>query len=163
MGWADTVTVCHVPEVPNTDCHGSDETDNKTPSITTDKPKGGFAGTIMTVMVTGEDVGMAEEAHELPPTKEGPTKCILCGCEAIDPVHKYPGCNFHLWDPLGSPPDRQMKRNTTIHNVEGARTFLTKKCENLVRAKGAVVAHGKKTGETVHTPADDDKTSEANC
>ncbi len=38
MGCTDSYTVNTVSMVSNTDLHGSDETDNKTSSITTDKP-----------------------------------------------------------------------------------------------------------------------------
>lgn len=88
-------TVIPLSEVSNTDKHGPDEADNKTSRITTDKPKGGLAGSIITVIVPGEDVGITEEAHELPSTKEGPSKCIFCGCEAMESVHKYPGRSSH--------------------------------------------------------------------
>lgn len=59
--------------------------------MTTEKPGGGFAGSNITVIVAGEDVGMTEEAHELPSTKEGPSKCMFCGCEVIESVHCYTG------------------------------------------------------------------------
>lgn len=47
--------------------------------------------------------------------------------------------------------------------MEDIKSLVTKKRVAGNRAKEAVVIHGKKAGDTSHTPRLDEKTSEANC
>lgn len=51
-----------------TDDDGSDETDKCSSEVTTHKPNGGLAGSLLSVAVAGEDVLMSEDAYEFPST-----------------------------------------------------------------------------------------------